>query len=159
MAPLIFPWGDCDFYPSLYGHTYVNNVVFAKFGTPCSSGPRNGKVDRVFITNPESPDATHPMTVSNITLQQVRVGLRKSELEFSPVQKIMPSHLTGALSQVADKSLFEIAPPNKGWINQADCIDMDCDGPKCVFCVIFFEKHISNLIFCVVLFVSTSFVV
>lgn len=27
-------------------------------------------------------------------------------------------------------SLAYLDPPNPGWINQADCIDMDCDGPK-----------------------------
>ena len=28
------------------------------------------------------------------------------------------------------ESLALLQPPNPAWINQADCIDMDCDGPR-----------------------------
>lgn len=71
MAPKISPWGDADFYPALYGHSYVQNVTIAEYGTPCKSGWRAGLVDRVFISNPVAPDATHPMTLRNIHLEHV----------------------------------------------------------------------------------------
>jgi len=32
--------------------------------------------------------------------------------------------------EVDGDSMVRLQPPNPAWLNQADCIDMDCDGPK-----------------------------
>jgi hypothetical protein len=34
------------------------------------------------------------------------------------------------LVEVDKESLVRLQPPSPAWINQADCIDMDCDGPR-----------------------------
>jgi hypothetical protein len=34
------------------------------------------------------------------------------------------------LSGVDRESLARLPPPSPSWLNQADCIDMDCDGPR-----------------------------
>ena len=34
------------------------------------------------------------------------------------------------LVAVEPQAVVHLNPPSPGWINQADCVDMDCDGPK-----------------------------
>lgn len=103
-SPLIKPWYNGGQYGALWGQTFLDDITFAKFGQYCNSGPRGGIVDAVISglpTGAEAADAWHPVTTTNIELVQVE---RKARVFFNP------------------------ASPE--WINQADCIDMDCDGPK-----------------------------
>jgi hypothetical protein len=106
MAPLIFAWSDADAYDAIYGQTEIDDVTFASFGSSeCSAGLRAGGRDYA-VSNKDlaaaaQPDGNHPVVLSNI-------------------EKV----------DVDDDSLvhFELGPAK--WINQADCIDMDCDGPR-----------------------------
>lgn len=105
MAPLIFPWSDADAYDAIYGQTEVDDVTFASFGpSQCQEGPRAGGRDYT-VSNKDlsnaQPDGNHPVVLSNIEKVSVDAG--------SLVH-------------------FQLGPAK--WINQADCIDMDCDGPR-----------------------------
>lgn len=85
------------------GQTDVSGITFANFGvSPC---PADGGVRDVAISghglNSDAADGIHPMTVQSVELVNVD-----------------------------GDSLVRLQPPNPVWLNQADCIDMDCDGPK-----------------------------
>eukprot|EP00735_Rhodelphis_limneticus_P009645 TRINITY_DN2840_c1_g2::TRINITY_DN2840_c1_g2_i1::g.6132::m.6132 TRINITY_DN2840_c1_g2::TRINITY_DN2840_c1_g2_i1::g.6132 ORF type:complete len:2077 (-),score=567.85,sp/Q86WI1/PKHL1_HUMAN/31.35/0.0,sp/Q86WI1/PKHL1_HUMAN/29.80/3e-30,G8/PF10162.4/8.7e-26,Beta_helix/PF13229.1/3.9,Beta_helix/PF13229.1/2.6,Beta_helix/PF13229.1/0.35,DUF1049/PF06305.6/0.19 TRINITY_DN2840_c1_g2_i1:1087-7215(-) len=60
----------------------------------------------LFASNPKSADAMHPMFMSNTTLLNVSVDV-----------------------------IAYMFDPDPDWVNLADCIDMDCDGPKHVIIV------------------------
>ncbi|XP_077992871.1 fibrocystin-L-like [Glandiceps talaboti] len=83
-------------YTAISGSVQLTDVTFSNFDSNC-----NGKVDKVFMTNPSNGDAMHPMVVQG--------------LEFYDVDE--------------DSKLF-IHAPSLGFVNPADCVDMDCDGKK-----------------------------
>lgn len=104
MAPVIKAWYDAGAYPSLYGQTEVEGVTFAEYGKPCSSGPRANKWDATVSGVPQgggAADAWGPLLLKSI--ETVNVAM---------------------------EAKVNLYGPNPSWINQADCIDMDCDGPK-----------------------------
>jgi len=100
MAPKIKPWFDSGIYPTLYGHTEVEAVTFADFGLPCTSGPRANLRDYAFSAPPDKNADSH------------------APLHTKLVE----------LVNVEEDSVALMVDPNPEWINQADCIDMDCDG-------------------------------
>ena len=53
LAPTVRPWFDSGMYPALYGHSEVEDVTFAGFGLPCTSGPRANKRDYAFSGVPD----------------------------------------------------------------------------------------------------------
>jgi hypothetical protein len=57
--------------PSLLGSSHLNGVTFAKFGTPCKTGPRAGQSDFATTVNNEAVHAALPMYTKNIELVDV----------------------------------------------------------------------------------------
>jgi cysteine-rich repeat protein len=100
-APRIFPWNDAGGYPSVHGQTVVEDVTFAAFGMPCASGPRASKRDRAIAAHSQTPDHC-------------------PQFRTKKIEKI----------NMEDQSVLFFPDPKPSWINQADCIDMDCDGLK-----------------------------
>jgi hypothetical protein len=60
-----------------------------------------GRRDVAIGTNLDSPDATHPGSFASVEIVDTQ-----------------------------SDSLAKMEPPQAGWIQIADCVDMDCDGPK-----------------------------
>ena len=81
--------------------TQVSSVTFAGFGT----APAPCKLRDYAVAGEEggqkAADSWHPMSLSGV-------------------------ELTG----VDPKSLAWLQPASPAWLNPADCIDMDCDGPR-----------------------------
>jgi hypothetical protein len=78
-------------------------ITFANFGvSPCASdgGSRDVAISGHAL-NSHAADGVHPMTIQSVEL-----------------------------INVDGDSLVRLQPPNPSWLNRADCIDMDCDGPK-----------------------------
>jgi hypothetical protein len=104
--PYLHPWSDADQYPAIYGQTEVSSVTFANFTmTQCAvagdSQPKRDYAIAGHSANSLAADTWHPVNVSN--------------LQFLNVDEASKAYLQRS---------------NPGWINQGDCIDMDCDGPK-----------------------------
>ena len=102
-APLIFPWGHGGQYASIHGKLNIEYSTFASFGNePCSSSEvaRDHAISSMF---PSSSSADSSLATTVRAVQMVNTD------EDARVRLYRPS-------------------PN--WINQADCIDMDCDGPR-----------------------------
>eukprot|EP00961_Rhodomonas_salina_P088399 1188685-Rhodomonas_salina.3 len=119
MAPKIKPWFDGGAYAALFGQTDLDGVTFANFGQPCNTGPRAGRWDHAVTGVPPSAgmaDGWHPLTLKNMELVNVAM---EAKIRMSGTSIAHPQG-----NQVL------LQPPNPSWINQADCIDMDCDGPK-----------------------------
>jgi hypothetical protein len=105
LQPTAEPWDAHDVYPTIWGLTELKGITFSDFGvSPCDTGSDAGA--RNFAIAGHSPtaraaDAWHPMSVRE--MEVVRVD--------------------------AD-SVVRFPGPDSGWLNQDDCIDMDCDGPR-----------------------------
>ena len=104
--PNLHPWSDADQYPAIYGQTEVSSVTFANFTIPpCAvAGDTQPKRDYAIAghaANSIAADTWHPINVSGLQLVSVD-----------------------------DASKAYLQKGNPAWINQGDCIDMDCDGPK-----------------------------
>ncbi|XP_071488092.1 fibrocystin-L-like [Diadema antillarum] len=82
-------------YPTIGGQTIVRDVTFSRFNSHC------GPASKVFMTNPVSGDAMHPLTVEGLTFDD------------TPTDNYVWIHR-----------------PSLGWVNPADCVDMDCDAHK-----------------------------
>ena len=93
------PWHSVISYPAINGSTSVTNVTFMNFGLHCNN---DTKRDVLFITNPSSEDANHPVYLRDITESGSTNGSLK----------------------------VYIHPPSIGSINPSDCVDMYCDGMK-----------------------------
>ncbi len=91
-------WYSVTSYPAINGSTWVTNVTFRNFESYCG----DTKKDVLFITNPSSEDANHPVYLRNITEQGGNNGSLK----------------------------VYIHPPRIGRVNPSDCVDMYCDGMK-----------------------------
>jgi hypothetical protein len=103
LQPVAQPWFTTDSggYPSIYGRTEVSFVTFAIFGkTRCTRGKRDYAVAG---HDPKShtADAWHPLSLDHT---------ERVDVEF--------------------ESTIYLQSPNPDWLNDHDCIDMDCDGPK-----------------------------
>lgn len=99
MAPLIKPWFDSGTYPTLYGHTELEDVTFAGFGMPCTSGgPRANLRDYALSGVPDKNADSH------------------APVRTRQIQKV----------DVDENSLALMVDPKPGWINQADCVDQVC---------------------------------
>ena len=59
-------WEDPKGYPSINGHTIIENNTFASFSTGC-----NGWRNKVIMTCPMYGDIIHPMDVVEATLENV----------------------------------------------------------------------------------------
>ena len=92
------PWPSVISYPAINGSTSVTNLTFMNFELHCNDNKR----DVLFITNPSSEDANHPVYLRDITESGSTNGSLK---------------------------VF-IHPPSIGSINPSDCVDMYCDGKK-----------------------------
>ena len=99
-APHIAPWNDIGGLPTIFGQTEVDGLTLANFGLPCLSGPR-GNIRDVAVATFKMPDNCPPMLTKNIVLINVHSA-----------------------------SKTQLSDPDPSWINQADCVDMDCDGMK-----------------------------
>ena len=88
-------WFDIINYPAINGLTTIRNVKFVNFNDRC------GKTDVVLVTNLDAEDATHPVYLHDIQLDNV-----------SPSSKVFNHE------------------PHLSSVNPADCVDMDCDGLK-----------------------------
>ncbi len=92
-----------DAYSLVDGQTDISGVTLANYGvSPC---PADNEVRDAAISghalNAHAADGWHPVSLQSMEL----VG-------------------------VDGDSMVRLQPPNPDWLNQADCIDMDCDGPK-----------------------------
>ncbi len=92
------PWNSVISYPAINGSTWVTNVTFRNFESYCG----DTKKDVLFITNPSSEDANHPVYLRSITEQGGNNGSLK----------------------------VYIHPPRIRRVNPSDCVDMYCDGMK-----------------------------
>eukprot|EP00117_Sycon_ciliatum_P037364 scpid335/ scgid27970/ Fibrocystin-L; Polycystic kidney and hepatic disease 1-like protein 1 len=88
-------------YPGIRGRMEVSDVAFARFYPIPSSFPGCPVGQFAVMNNDLSPDAMHPLHME----RTVRLDVGANNLAF-------------------------MYPPKLGWINQEDCVDMDCDGPK-----------------------------
>lgn len=98
--PVDSPWSSADVYPALYGRTLISSVTFARFNNRPCAAIRDIAIAG-FGWNFKSADSWSPISLS--------------QLKFVMVDEDSRIYFPG---------------PNPGWLNQADCIDMDCDGPK-----------------------------
>ncbi|XP_070541075.1 fibrocystin-L-like [Ptychodera flava] len=80
----------------------INGVAYITDVTFAHFGDHcNGKIDKAFMTNPSNGDAHHPIVAEGINFVDVDDGCE----------------------------VF-IHRPNLGFVNPADCVDMDCDAKK-----------------------------
>ncbi len=103
LQPIVHPWNDVDAYSVVDGQTDISGVTLANYGVspcPAENGIRDAAISGHAL-NAHAADGWHPVTLQSMEL----VG-------------------------VDADSMVRLQPPNPDWLNQADCIDMDCDGPK-----------------------------
>ncbi|KAJ1475672.1 hypothetical protein T484DRAFT_1827474 [Baffinella frigidus] len=110
MAPLVFSWSDGGAYAALYGSLAIEDSTFARFETsPCSS---TAGVSRKLKTASDRAISSLPPSAGQAD-SSLSTTTRRLEVSAVPRDAIARMH-----------------HPSPSWINQADCIDMDCDGPK-----------------------------